>query len=152
MVLLPNKRLRCFDSHRNTAWERNDLTLQVYAVLGDPRNIEQIVEQTCKMNGLPLDNSNKRLLLFVVHHQPRQDVSSGANGGYRIAKLVGERGQELVLAAIGVFERSLQIAQLGNVGVGAEPANDATVCITDRNCTRKEPTVLTIFAAQGEGV
>src|SRR5262245_41640628 len=92
------------------------------------------------------------MLLVVVCYQARQDVPSGANGGYRVTKLVSKRCQKFVLAPIRILESPLQIAQLGNVGVGAEPSNDATVCITDGDCARKEPTVSTILAAQRERV
>src|SRR5215475_7142740 len=137
MVLLLNQRLCRFDRHRNTAWERNHLTLQGYAVLGDSRDIEQIVEKACQMNRLPLDDGYEGLLLVVVCHQARQDVSCRANGGYRVAELVSQRCQKFVLAPIGVFERPLEIAQLRYVGVGAEPSNDATICIANRNRARK---------------
>ena len=51
-----------------------------------------------------------------------QQLQAADDRRQRVAQLVGQRGQKLVLAAVGLPQRLLHAHPLGDVGVGAEPA------------------------------
>ncbi len=110
--------------------DQRRLGLELDLARGDARDVEQIVDETDHLRDLAL------------HHRPHprdragrvvrqaQDVEAGAQRGQRIAQLVGEDGDELVLAAIDVAQLLfldaqpfLGLAQLVDVGGGADPAD-----------------------------
>ena len=71
------------------------------------------------MHGLTLDDADQRLLI-LVRHEPRQQFRGGGDRCDRVAQLVREHGEELVLAAITLLQRRLQPALLGDVPRGAD--------------------------------
>ena len=63
-----------------------------------------------------------------------------------------EDADELALAAIGLGEALGGVALLGDVGVGAEPAQHIAPLVLDGERAREEPAVLAVVAAQGKRV
>ena len=102
--------------------------------LRDARDVEQVVDQSREMLDLPLDGRERRARVRIRYQSARQQLAGVADRRERIAQLVGEHRQELVLLPVGLFEllpllfeRFLGLATLGYVARGAEPLDDLTV-------------------------
>ena len=114
-----NQRLRGLDRELQTSADIDHFALQLDAALRDPGHVQQVVEQSTKMHGLPLDDADERPLTLVLY-ESRQQLRGVGDRRDRIAQLVREHGEKLVLAAIGVFQRRLQAALLRDVLSGAD--------------------------------
>ena len=66
------------------------------------------------MHALPLNDSDERPLALVLY-ESRQQLCGVGDRRDRIAQLVREHGEKLILAAIGVFQRRLQAALLRDI-------------------------------------
>src|SRR6185312_13562502 len=117
--LAADQRLRRLDRELDAAAYVCDFALEIDATLGDPRDVQQIVEQSPEVYGLALDDADQRLLI-LVRHQPRQQFRSSRDRRDRIAQLVREHGEEFVLEAIALLQCSLQATLLGNVQYRAD--------------------------------
>ena len=70
---------------------------------------------------------------------PLRDLDGVGDGRERVPQLVGEHGQELVLAAVILLERLLRPLLVVDVGAGPEPFGDRPVVVADRRASRLEP-------------
>src|SRR5208282_2255238 len=70
-----------------------------------------------------------------------------ADGGQRVAQLVSEHRQELVLLAIGVPERLLRLLLVLDVGAGAEPLDNVVLVVANRRPPGLEPVVGVVKSA-----
>ena len=119
---------------------------------GDARDVEEIIDQPSHVRDLAIDDVPRPIEPRLRLPEPPEDLHGAADRGQRIAELVGEDGDELVLAAIGLPQRLLRLALRGDVGVRAEPADDAPRIIAERESAREEPPIPASMAAQREGV
>lgn len=81
----------------------------------DSRDLEQVVDQTHHVVDLPLQHRQDPVAGPAAGARQAQDVQAGADGCERVAQLVGERREELVLAAVCVPQRLLVAATVGDV-------------------------------------
>jgi hypothetical protein len=111
--------------------QRHRLAAQLELATGDPRDVEQVVEQSGHVPALPVDHrrrrGNRRRRALVL-----QQRDAGANRRQRVAQLVGQHGQELVPAAIGVAQRRLQRLALVDVAGDRRGADDAAGLVANR--------------------
>ena len=91
---------------------------------GDPRHFEQVVHQAHHVVDLAVHHVADAFADWVVLAGQPQDVQGVANRCERVSQLVGEDGKELVLAAIGVAQRSLCLFALRDVARDLRGADD----------------------------
>ena len=83
--------------------EVHRLAVQLDAPLGDPREVEEVVHEPPELPGLPRDHRGVARDPGVAARL--EQVPRGGHRGERVAQLVADRGEELVLAAVRVLER-----------------------------------------------
>jgi hypothetical protein len=102
---------------------------------GDPRDLEQVLDQTSHLPDLSLHHLQGPRGLLGRHARLAQEVEGVAEGGQRVAQLVGQDGQVFVLLAalLGQLVRPppqllLQPMTLGlQVGSGGSPPAPGTL-------------------------
>ena len=106
VLLLVNQRPdRCYgamDDDRGI----DRLLAQRNLVAADSRHIEQVVDQVSQILRLPVNDLEQLVSRFAGRHLPQGNCV--ANRGQRVAQLVGQHGQELVLLPIGVFDAVIE--------------------------------------------
>jgi hypothetical protein len=90
----------------------------------DARYVEQIVEQQRHALHLARNDFAAPLALAVVGRVGVEDAHCIADRRQRIAQLMCQRGEELVLAAIGLEQRALGVLEPRDVEVDTGPALD----------------------------
>jgi hypothetical protein len=75
-----------------------------------------------------------------------EDAHGIANRRERIAQLVGQRGQELVLAPVGLEQGTLRVLETADVEVDARPALDASGLVADGHALREDRVIFPIDA------
>jgi hypothetical protein len=107
--------------------EVDGLAAEPEPALGDARDVEQVVDQPHELADLAVDDvaapRDDRGVLGLRAHE----LDDVADRGQRVAQLVREHRQEVVLAAVGVAQRLLEPHGLGDVGQRA--ADDARVAL-----------------------
>src|SRR5690606_3566716 len=78
------------------------------------------------------------------------DLDSEADRRERVAKLVAEHREELVLAARGFLQNLFGHPLLGDVDAGADVAFERAVGIDVRNAVVEQPAVLAVVATQAK--
>ena len=92
-----------------------ELLLEANLAAGDPRDVEQVVDQADELPHLPLDDVLGEVdVLRVVGHL--EDGDGVADGGERVPQLVGEHRQELVFSSVVLAELFIQPAVLDGAG------------------------------------
>ena len=86
------------------------LLAEFQLVAGDARHVEQVFEQPGHELHLAVDHVPGPLQLRVGRALGLEDLHGVADRGQRVAQLVGQRGQELVLLAVGVLQGRLDLA------------------------------------------
>ncbi len=130
--------LPLLDDHRATDLHRlQEQGAQLYRLLAeldlalaDARHVQQIVEQALHVLHLPRnDGAVAGSLLFLARRGAIEDLDGAEDGRQRIAQLVRQHRQKLVLAAIGLAQLLLRVLALllgllalGDVLAGAEHA------------------------------
>ena len=104
-VLLLGLDQRPGDLHRprDRGCQVEPLPAQVDLAHGGARDVEEVVDQPREMGHLPLDHRPLAIGGGVRRSQPH-DMERGEDGRQRVAKLVSEDGEELVLVAIRLQE------------------------------------------------
>ena len=114
MSLAADQRFRGLDRHVHASRDINHFAPQLDATPGDPRHVEQIIEQSSEMHGLPLDDADQRSLI-LLRHEPSQQLGGIGDRRDRIAQLMRQHCEEFVFTTIRLLERALQLALLGDV-------------------------------------
>ena len=106
------------DRRRDEAVQRDDLAAEVDLAARDPRDIEEVVDQPCHVIDLPLDDGDRAtgLLAEALALEQRERVPDWCK---RVAQLVGEDRDEIVLAVVGVSQGLFGTPAIGNVGADA---------------------------------
>ncbi len=89
--------------------------LQLHLAGRNPRDVEQVVDQPHHLADLPLHDRARAGDRLGVVFRHAHDVESRADRRQRVAELVGERGEEFVLAAIGLLQRLDRAMPLADV-------------------------------------
>ena len=80
--------------------ELETLLLQANLVARDPGDVEQGVDQIRQLRGLAIDHSQGAAGLLPAGRGAVEDVEAILDGSERVAQLVGEHRQKLILAPI----------------------------------------------------
>ena len=80
----------------------DDLLAELDLAPADPGDVHQVVDQPGEVDHLPLGHRPLGLDPSAVPVRLSHQVEGVADRGERVAELVGERGEELVLAAVGL--------------------------------------------------
>ena len=120
----------------------------------DARNVEQVVEQPRHVRHLAMNHLARPRQLVLRQIWQRQHLGSRAYRRQGIPELVRQRGEELVLAVIGLTQRFLALAQpcfglapIGHVELGAHGAHCTAVrslADEERLRTADDPTQLAV--------
>jgi hypothetical protein len=97
------------------AGQRHDvhrLAQQIDLPPGDPGDIEQVVEQAGHVSHLPVEDVARARGHLLGNAWSPEQVGGVEHGAERVAQLVGQHGQELVLALVGLPERQHHLTQL----------------------------------------
>ena len=97
------------------------LLLEHDLAAGDPRDVEQVVDHPRHLLDLVLDHLDRPLEVGAAQALDLHDLDGVADRGQGIAQLVGEHGEELVLAPVGLPEgllHALAIVDVGDDGAG----------------------------------
>ncbi len=86
----------------------------------DPRDVEQVIDESHKMMKLAFDHVAGPVAVVAGEASQAKDLKAGAEGRKRIAELVREHGDELILAAVGIPQDVFRPLQVGDVGENAE--------------------------------
>ena len=100
------------------AVQRDDLAAEVDLAARDPRDVEEVVDQPRHVIELPLDDGDRAtgLLAEALALEQRQRVPDWCK---RVAQLVGEDRDEIVLAVVGVSQGLFGTPAIGDVGADA---------------------------------
>src|SRR5207248_7591852 len=91
------------------------LTPQLQLAAGDPRDIDQIVDEPHELIKLLRHHTDELLDLIGLLRSGGNELDGGGERGERIAQLMSERGQELILAASTFAQRLLCSLALCNL-------------------------------------
>jgi hypothetical protein len=124
--------------------ERHATLAELEAIAADAADIEQIVEQPRHLPDLALDHVAQRVELRIGRPFRAQHVQGVEDRRERVAQLVRQRGEELVLAAIRVAQGVGGDPLVVDVDRGPHPLRDAALLVADRNTDSPEPAVFTV--------
>ena len=129
MPVLPDQRLGRLHCPFNYVAQVNLLLAKPDTAGGDARDLKKVVHQMFKLSNLALDDAPALLERRVFVHLHAQKLRSVGEGRQRIAQLMAEHGQKLVLAPVllgqglGLYQRfSLQLLAFGDVNPEADRA------------------------------
>ena len=147
LVLLGvEQRARRFHRDADDGLEVDVVLLELELAARDARHVEQVVEQQRHALHLARDDFAAPLALAVVGRVRIEDAHGVANGRERIAQLVRQRGEELVLAPVGLEQRALGVLEAADVEIDAGPALDAPGLVADGHALREDGVVLPVDA------
>ena len=98
---------------------RTALPAELDLAPADPGHVQQVVDQPGQLPDLPLHHRPGLARRSSGSRGQSEDLQGVADRGQRVAQLVGQRRQELVLAAVGLPQRLLGPLALGDVAVAA---------------------------------
>ena len=124
---------------------------QLDLAAADAGHVEQVVDQPHHLPQLPLHHVARLRQHRRVRRRraSRSDLERVADGRERVAQLVRERRQELVLAAVGLEQRLLRALELRDVVRAADVADERPVGGHARHAGRVQPAVLAVAARAG---
>ena len=121
----------CFDRALQDDRQIGPLLAELNRPARDARNVEQVVHQADHLFQLPLHRAARLVHGVLVVAGDSDDFERIADGGQGISELVGERGQEFVLAAVGFLQDVLGPPPLRHVAENHHDAHDLPVLIAD---------------------
>ena len=109
------------------------------------RHVEEIVHQAAQLAHLALDRRHSEARLAVLEFRAGEEIRRHGDRGERVAQLVREHGNELVLADIGLAQLADQRVQLGvealalgDVARDLRGADDAALRIANRRDRKRD--------------
>ena len=143
--------LRRLERARQHLGQRQPLPAQLERAPTDAPEVEQVVDQPHHLPQLPLQDAVR----LRQHRRVRgagepQRLERGAHGRERVAQLVRERRQELVLVPVGLEQRLLRALELRDVVRAADVADERSVGGHARHAGRVQPAVLAVAAPQAD--
>ena len=123
MVSLEHRTAR-FDREGHDRRDVDGLFLKPDLTAGYSRNLEQVVDQLSHLSHLVVDDVAGPAQVGVVRTALLHDLDGIADRGQRIAQLVTQHGQKLVLASIGFGELPRRRLAVEKGGLGPLPLGD----------------------------
>src|SRR5690348_3102062 len=120
LAALVDERADGFQRHRDDGTEIDACAAQLELAARDARHVEQVVEQQRHVLHLPLDHLLAPAALRIARVRGARQPRCLADGGERIAQLVRERRQKLVLAPVGVTQCIGGFDELSDIGAAAD--------------------------------
>ena len=117
-----DQRTRELERARRDVGEQDRLLAERDLPARDARDVEQVVDQPDQVPHLPLRHLEEALSSGDAR---AEELEARAERGERVAQLVGEHGEELVLAAAGFFQRLAGLLEVVDICGGADPADEA---------------------------
>ncbi len=108
MAGLVDQRPVRLDGTADDGGDFHGLQPQLDSAGGDPRDLQQVVDEPHHVIDLPLQHFQHAIGSRVVAARQPQDIERIADRRQRIAELVGQRRQKLVLAAVSLKEGLLK--------------------------------------------
>src|SRR6185437_9720436 len=105
MAVLVEERMYGLDGPRDEAFELDHLTGQVDLAARDARDIEKIVYQARQARELARNDIACPVELRIIDRLQAHQLDRVVDRSQRIAQLVGEHSQELILVAVGLLQR-----------------------------------------------
>ena len=150
-VLLPvDLRPRRVDGGLDHGGQVDVLLPQRQLVAGDTRDVEQIVDEAREMVDLPLDDVAQLGQLRIRLLPLAQERDRDPHRAERVPQLVRERGQEFVLAPIGVLERGGGDGDVVDVGERPDPPGELAGLRANRQRPARVPSILAVAALELE--
>ncbi len=119
-----------FDRALQRLFDSRVLLAQLEAIAGDAADIEQVVDETHHLSDLPLHDPACGAQSGVRQVRPLEQPQAVTQGRQRIAQLMGQHGEKLVLAPVGRPQLLLCPLALGDIQVDAgEPDRFALLVI-----------------------
>jgi hypothetical protein len=125
------QRLRRLDGAVQHGAQVDMVAPQLQAIGRDPRDVEQIVRQPYQLMELPAHDRQGAFLQPRILTGATQQLQRIAQRCERIAQLVGERRQELVLAAVGFAQHLFGVAALGHIDTDTDASVDCASRIVE---------------------
>jgi hypothetical protein len=116
------ERLRAFERDLDDLAQIEPLALQHHLAGGDARHVEQVVDQLDQLLELALHHRAHARCLRRVGGHAVEHLQAGADRRQRVAQLVRQCGQELVLAAVCIPQRPLGLHPFGDLVADLELA------------------------------
>ena len=98
----------------------------------DARDVEEIVDEPDEVADLPAEHVERRREQRLGRRRELHELHRVRDRRERVAQLVRERRQELVLAPVGLAQRLLAADALGEVDADADAAADAVRFVEER--------------------
>ena len=122
----PARRARRPGRARSALSARDDLSA------GDPGDVEQVVDDAGHVLDLLGDDVDRPVEVGPARPFDAHDLNGVADRSQRVSQLVGEHGEEVILALVGVAERFLHSLAVVDVGDDRADAQDRAVGGLDR--------------------
>ena len=140
------QRTRGLDCDADDGLEIDVVLLELELASRDARHVEQVIEQQRHALHLAGNDLAPPFALPVVGRVRIEYAHGIADGREWIAQLMRQRGEEFVLAAVGLEQRALGVLQAADVEIDAGPALDAPGLVADGHALREDGVVFAVDA------
>src|SRR4029434_9728795 len=120
--------------------------LELELSTSDARYVEQVIEQQRHTLHLACDDFATPFALAVLRRVRIEDAHGIADRSEWIAQLMRQRGQELILAAVGLEQRALGVREAADIEMYARPSLDATGLVADGHALREDRMIFPVDA------
>ncbi len=114
--VIVKQRPACLDRQLDDAIELDQLFLEDDRSAGDPGNVEQVVDDPGHVLDLFGDDLDRPEQVGAAGPFDSHDLNGVADGRQRVPQFVGEHGEEMVLALVGITKRFLHSFSVVDVG------------------------------------
>ena len=126
---------------------RHVLSTQLQGPARDPGDIQEVVDQPGHLRDLPFDDVDRTLEIGVGRTAQLEIAGRVADGGQRIAQLVPEDRDELVLAAVALRALLLRSLAVGDVASNLRRSDDPAGLVLHGRDRQRHVDHATIFRA-----
>ena len=142
-----DQRPRGLDRRRHQRCQVHRFLAQLQPAAGDARHVQQVVQQQRHALYLARDHIPAPLQLPFIGRRRLQQLGRIANRRQRIAQLVRQRRQELILAPVRLAQRIFGMFQAADIQVDAGPASDLAVVVANRHALGQYRVILAVGPA-----
>jgi hypothetical protein len=128
--------------------EQDPLAPELHAVARDARDVHQVVDEPLHEAHLPVDDVPCELELRSLRPPQAQDLDGVPDGSEGIPQLVGEGGQELVLAPVGLAQGVLDPFLVRDVHARPDVADELPAVLVAGDSVIEHPPELAVGPAE----